>query len=345
MEVVCLFILHSIFYFLSSPCPPSYCSTSHTSSPPPCLNVAIPISHANWPLNSLGPPATWGLGTSSPNEHRPCSPLMYVCWWPGISWCRLPFGGPVFERSLESRLIETSGPTTGSPSSSASSSLSLIQQQGSSASVHWLGATICLWLFQLLVQSFRGQSDLAPFCELTIALVIVSVLGTSPWAGSHFGPVNGPSFLQVPLHFHPCNSFKNNYESDVWLWHGNPIPHLMSCFPPGGRLYKFSFSTVGHFIKGPSLYVLRVSHLPGLLGFCRVPPTSYLPRLSVSILSPGLQGFIPFPSPNTRSGSPLSLTPPSTFPPSSFPPFQLVIAFFYLPCGPKTSSHEHFSLL
>ena len=45
--------------------------------------------------------------------------------------------------------------------------------------------------------------------------------------------------------------------------------------------------------------------------FWRVPPTSYLPRLPVSILSAGPQGFSPFPSPNTRSGSPfLPITPP-----------------------------------
>ena len=41
--------------------------------------------------------------------------------------------------------------------------------------------------------------------------------------------------------------------------------------------------------------------------FWRVPPTSYLLRLPVFILSAGLQGFSPFPSPNTRSGS---LLPP-----------------------------------
>jgi hypothetical protein len=35
---------------------------------------------------------------------------------------------------------------------------SLIQQQGSAASVHWLGANICIWLFQLLFGPFRGQS-------------------------------------------------------------------------------------------------------------------------------------------------------------------------------------------
>jgi hypothetical protein len=67
-------------------------------------------------------------------------------------------GGSVSERSQGSRLIETAGPLTGSPSSSASSSFPLIQQQGLAASVHWLPANICTWLFQLLVGSFRGES-------------------------------------------------------------------------------------------------------------------------------------------------------------------------------------------
>ena len=35
---------------------------------------------------------------------------------------------------------------------------SLIQQQGSTASVHWLSGNICIWLFQLLVGSFGKQS-------------------------------------------------------------------------------------------------------------------------------------------------------------------------------------------
>ena len=51
-------------------------------------------------------------------------------------------GGPVLERSQESRLIDTAGLPIGSPSSSDSFSLSLIQSQGSAASVHWLGANI-----------------------------------------------------------------------------------------------------------------------------------------------------------------------------------------------------------
>jgi hypothetical protein len=61
-------------------------------------------------------------------------------------------------RSSVSRLIETGGPPTSLPSSSVSVNSSLIQPQGSAASVHCLGANICIELFQLLVGSFRGQS-------------------------------------------------------------------------------------------------------------------------------------------------------------------------------------------
>ena len=46
-------------------------------------------------------------------------------------------GGPVFERSWRSRLIETAGSPTGLLSPSTSSSFLLIQPQGSEASVHW----------------------------------------------------------------------------------------------------------------------------------------------------------------------------------------------------------------
>jgi hypothetical protein len=54
------------------------------------------------------------------------------------------FGGPVIERSQGFILVETAGPHIGLPSSSASSSFPLIQPLGSAASVHWLGANICI---------------------------------------------------------------------------------------------------------------------------------------------------------------------------------------------------------
>jgi hypothetical protein len=97
-------------------------------------------------------------------------------------------------RSWGFGLVETTSSLTELPSSSASFNISPIQPQGSAAFVHWLGANIWIWLFQLLVGSFGRQSWSVPFSEGSIASVRVSGLGTSPWAESHFGPVDGPSF-------------------------------------------------------------------------------------------------------------------------------------------------------
>ena len=71
---------------------------------------------------------------------------------------------PISERSQGSR--ETAGPPTRSPFSSASSSLTLIQPQGSAASTHWLGTNICIWHFQSLVGSFEGSHDRSLFVSI-----------------------------------------------------------------------------------------------------------------------------------------------------------------------------------
>ena len=49
-----------------------------------------------------------------------------------------------------------------------------------------------------------------------------------------------------------------------WLWDGNPFSHLMSSLSAWSGLYKFPLPTVWNFIYGSSLWVLKVSHLPGL---------------------------------------------------------------------------------
>jgi hypothetical protein len=146
----------------------------------------------------------------------------------------------------------------------------------------------------------------------------------SPWAGSHFGPVAGPSFPQAPLHFHPCNSFG---QEQLWVrvltmgW--PPLPLLMLCLPAGGGLYKFPFPTDS--IWSEVLPFESWEYLTSQVScaFWRVPQTSYFPRLPASTLSAGPQGFSPFPSPNNRSGSPLyplhSCLPPIHFP-SQVPP-------------------------
>jgi hypothetical protein len=101
-------------------------------------------------------PVFWELGTSSLNEHRPSSPLLYVSY-------QLVYAASLVVvqclRDLgQSRLSEASGAPTGSPSSLASFSLSPVQPQGSAASVHFLIPNICIWLIQLLVGSSRVWS-------------------------------------------------------------------------------------------------------------------------------------------------------------------------------------------
>ena len=101
---------------------------------------------------------------------------------------------------------------------------------------------------------------------------------------------------------------------------------------------------LGNSSKVGTLWVTRVtSQLSS--AFWRVPPTSYFPRLPVSILSAGPQGFSTFPSPNTRSGSPLPPTPlpsPLSLPGPCIP---TVIAFFSLPSRTEAYSLGHFGLL
>ena len=149
------FFFHSGFY--SHPGLPSECSTSHTASPPSCFHKDA--SPATRRLKSLGPPVSWGLGASSLTKHRPGSPLLYMCL--GDSY-QLVYdflvGVPVSEGSQGSKLIETAGPPTMLPSFSVSYTFPLIQPQGSAASVIGWMEIICIWLFQLLVGSFKGQS-------------------------------------------------------------------------------------------------------------------------------------------------------------------------------------------
>ena len=134
------------------------------------------------------------------------------------------------------------------------------------------------------------------------------------------------------------------------LWDGNAIPYLMSFLHAGGGLYlsKFPLPTLRHFIKSPSLWVLGVSHLPGLWCILGGPPNLLFPEVSCLhsfCWSLGLQFFsltqyqIRFHSP--PYSSPILFT----FPPRFLPPSPLGIAFFSLPSGTEVSSLEHFSLL
>ena len=113
-------------------------------------------------------------------------------------------------------------------------------------------------------------------------------------------------------------SGRNNYGTEYWLCDGNPILHLMPCLFAGGGSMRFLLPNVGHSIFGPSLWVLRFSHLPGFWYILEGPSTTYLPRLHVSIFSTSLKEFQSF----SLTQYPImfsSLHPLSPFPPMSLP--------------------------
>ena len=114
----------------------------------------------------------------------------------------------------------------------------------------------------------------------------------------------------------------------------------MSCLPAGGGLYKFPLYCPTFHLRSHSLSPESLSPPRSLVHY-----GDYLPRLPVAILSAGPQGFSPFPSHNTRSGSPLASHPHPFTVLSQAPPSQLVIAFFSLPSGTEASSLGPFSLL
>jgi hypothetical protein len=139
---VCLFIyltLHILFTHnpVHPPTVPHLMSPPYPLSPtPPYLNSKLP-----WVSSLLG------LGTSSLNEHRPGSALLYVWWRPNISCCMLPvWWSSVWEISADQ--------TNWDCGSSYRITIlfhflqhSPIQNQRSAAYVHCLGANICMWLF------------------------------------------------------------------------------------------------------------------------------------------------------------------------------------------------------
>jgi hypothetical protein len=121
--------------------------------------------------------------------------------------------GSVSEISQGLELVKTAGLPIGTYSSSASSSLTLFQPEGTQP-IGWV-LSICICLSQMLVGPVRRQSYLAPICMHTIAKVIVSGLGASPWDGSQVGLVTGPPFPQSLLKFCPCSSF---WQVQFWVW-------------------------------------------------------------------------------------------------------------------------------
>jgi hypothetical protein len=89
---------------------------SHPMTPPHSSN-----SQLTRPPYSLVPSVSWRLGASSLSPDPTVLCCMHVGGLMSAGVCCL-VGGPVSEKSHGSRLVETDGSTTGSPSSLASSS-------------------------------------------------------------------------------------------------------------------------------------------------------------------------------------------------------------------------------
>jgi hypothetical protein len=126
--------------------PPSNCSTSHISSLQPLSSLKErmppPLHLQTSPLP--GASNLSRVSASSLTEPKPGSHPLYMCSDLISAGICCLVGGSVSERFLRSRLPETAGLPIQSPSFLASSSFSLIQAQGSLASVHCLGVNICI---------------------------------------------------------------------------------------------------------------------------------------------------------------------------------------------------------
>jgi hypothetical protein len=74
-------------YFIPPIHPPT---ALHPITPPHLLSpCGCPHTPCHLTSKLSGASSLLRLGASSLNEHRPSSPLLYVCWGPHISWCML----------------------------------------------------------------------------------------------------------------------------------------------------------------------------------------------------------------------------------------------------------------
>jgi hypothetical protein len=130
--------------------------------------------------------------------------------------------------------------------------------------------------------------------------------------------------ISIPV----THSDRNNYGSEPYLWDG---PFLTLCpvfLLEVGSIRSLSL-LLGISSKVPPFESWESLTSQVIGAFWMVSPTSYLPRFPVSILSAGPQGFSPFPSPNSRSGSSLLPAPQPLSPP--VPPLLPSCDSFLLP--------------
>ena len=117
----------------------------------------------------------------------------------------------------------------------------------------------------------------------------------------------------------------------MWLVDGNPIRHLKLCLHAGGRLYKFRFPSVCHFLYGPFLLILGISKLIslwGTLGDSPHPAISWVCLFTFLFLALRISVRFPHSIPDKD-------TPPTQLHPISFSskvPSSLPTSDFFLLC-------------
>jgi hypothetical protein len=160
-------ICNSCFYTLYS-IPSPTCPTLQLLYIPH-LHINVPTLHHIWPLNSLGRPVSWELGALTMNEHRPGSPLQYVCWGPHISWCMLSVWWSSVWKISGSRLIKIAGPPIGLSFYSNSFRLPWFNNRGQLLlSIGWVTFSASCWVFQraVMIDPFLGTFHSFSQCHI-----------------------------------------------------------------------------------------------------------------------------------------------------------------------------------
>jgi hypothetical protein len=185
--------------------------------PAPWLHEVIPILHLTRPVNSLGPPVSWGLGASSLTNPRCDSPLLYMCWEPHISWFMLSvWWSSVWEIARVQVNRDCRAPFRVVPSL-ASFTLSLIQAQDQQLpSRGWVqisasdSAACCIFQRAVMIGPFLWaiysfSNSVRPW-DLPLSWI---PLWACHWTSfsSGFSP-----FIPAVL------SDRNNFGSEFWLW-------------------------------------------------------------------------------------------------------------------------------
>jgi hypothetical protein len=176
----------------------------------------------------------------------------------------------------------------------------------------------------------------------------VSGLGTSPSAGSHFGPVTKPTFPRALFNFHLFTSFRQEQLRARVLpvgWQHHPSLDALSSYwrlalwVPSSHYRTFH---LGYLLLSPesvspprSLVHYKGSPKPLTSRGCLFP--FFLLALRTSVFFPTHYQTMPAPRP------PVSLLGPSLQGSPSISPS--IVVFFSLPSGTAVSSFGPFSLL